>query len=66
MQQVSKSGQSLSSEVKYLSRSEMLELHVRVLDQVRKMTPEEGFKSMVASGIYTPDGKLAKEYGGPD
>jgi hypothetical protein len=29
-----------------------------------KMTPEEGFRSVVASGIYTPEGKLAKEYGG--
>jgi len=47
-----------------LSRSELLELHKRVLARVRKMTPEEGFRSLVASGIYTPDGKLAKEYGG--
>ncbi len=26
--------------------------------------PKEGFKSLIASGIYTRDGKLAKEYGG--
>lgn len=38
------------------------ELNQLVLERVRKMTPEEGFKSLIASGIYTPDGKLAKEY----
>lgn len=47
-----------------LSRSDLLNLHKRVLDRVRKMTPDEGFQSLVASGIYTSDGKLAKEYGG--
>jgi hypothetical protein len=47
-----------------LSRKELLELHELVLDEVRKMTPEEGFRSLIASGIYTPEGKLAKEYGG--
>ena len=46
------------------SRAELLDLHKRVLDHVRKMTPEEGFKELVASGIYTADGKLTKEYGG--
>jgi len=44
--------------------SELLEMHRRVLDRVGKMTKEEGFQSLVESGIYTPDGKLAKEYGG--
>jgi hypothetical protein len=46
------------------SRKEMLELHERVLKRVRRMTSKEGFQSLIASGIYTPDGKLAKEYGG--
>lgn len=46
------------------SRKELLELHERVLERVRKMTPKEGFQSLIASGIYTPDGNLAKEYGG--
>lgn len=46
------------------SRSELLELHKLVLERVRRMTPQEGFQSLVASGIYYPDGKLAKEYGG--
>jgi uncharacterized protein (DUF2461 family) len=47
-----------------LTRKEQLELHERVLEEVRRMTPEEGFRFLVASGIYTPEGKLAKEYGG--
>ena len=47
-----------------ISRKELLELHERVLKRVRKMSPKEGFQSLIASGIYTPDGKLAKEYGG--
>lgn len=48
-----------------LPRKKLLEMHKRVLERVRKMTPEEGFRSLVESGIYTPVGKLAKEYGGP-
>jgi hypothetical protein len=47
-----------------LSRAELLVLHQRVLEKVQKMTPEEGFRSLVESGIYTPEGKLTKEYGG--
>jgi hypothetical protein len=47
-----------------LPRKELLELHTRILKRVRKMTPEEGFRSLVESGIYTPGGKLTKEYGG--
>jgi len=47
-----------------LSAKELLELHERVLKRVRGMTPKEGFQSLIASGIYTPDGKLTKEYGG--
>ena len=47
-----------------LSRKELLELHERVLKRVRKMSPKQGFRSLIASGIYTAEGKLAKEYGG--
>jgi hypothetical protein len=47
-----------------LSAKELLELHERVLKRVREMTPNEGFQSLIASGIYTDEGKLAKEYGG--
>jgi hypothetical protein len=39
-----------------------VEVNEFVLERIRKMTPDEGFKSLIASGIYTPDGKLAKEY----
>jgi hypothetical protein len=45
-----------------LSRNELLEWRDLVLNGMRKMTKEEGFKSLVASGIYTADGKLTKEY----
>jgi len=47
-----------------LPRKKLLEMHKRVLERVRKMTPEEGFRSLVESGIYSPEGKRAKEYGG--
>ena len=47
-----------------LSRTELLNLHKRVLDEIRKMTAQDGFRDLIASGIYTRDGKLAKEYGG--
>jgi hypothetical protein len=45
-----------------LSRNELLKWRDFVLNGMRKMTKEEGFKSLVASGIYTKDGQLAKEY----
>jgi hypothetical protein len=48
----------------FVTRAELLKLHKRVLERVRKMTQEEGFRSLAASGIYTAEGKLAKEYGG--
>lgn len=44
------------------SRNELLEWRDLVLSGMRKMTKKEGFKSLVASGIYTKDGKLTKEY----
>jgi hypothetical protein len=44
----------------FVTRAELLKLHKRVLEHVRKMTQEEGFRSLVASGIYTAEGKLAK------
>lgn len=45
-------------------RKKLLEIHKQVLKEVRAMTKEEGFKSLIKSGIYTPDGQLAPEYGG--
>jgi hypothetical protein len=47
-----------------LSRRELLDVHRLVVNEVRKMTPEQGFKDLIGSGIFTPAGKLAKEYGG--
>lgn len=38
------------------------ELNALVLERVRKMTPEEKFKSLIASGIYTSAGELTREY----
>jgi len=35
-----------------------------VLAKVKRMSGKEIFESMVATGIYTPEGKLTKEYGG--
>jgi len=46
------------------SAKELQELHVRVLKRVRGMSIAEGFQTLIDSGIYTTDGKLAKEYGG--
>jgi DNA-binding XRE family transcriptional regulator len=40
-------------------------LFQKVIDEVRGMTAEEGFQSLIESGIYTKDGVLAPEYGGP-
>jgi hypothetical protein len=46
------------------TRSELLAAHERALKRVRKMTPKEGFESLVRAGIYTRDGKLTPRYGG--
>ncbi|MBU6427304.1 hypothetical protein KGQ27_03690 [Patescibacteria group bacterium] len=47
------------------TRAELLKLHEEAIKEVKAMTPEEGFQSLIEAGIYTPDGKLAPEYGGP-
>jgi hypothetical protein len=39
-------------------------LYARVVDNVRRMSGKQIFESMVITGIYTPSGKLTKEYGG--
>ena len=36
----------------------------QILEDLRKMTPEERFQTKVDAGIYTQDGRLRKEYGG--
>lgn len=38
--------------------------HKKVLEKVRRMNAQEGFESLVASGIYTPQGQLTESYGG--
>lgn len=43
---------------------ELGELNARVVRRIQAMTPTELFASVVATGIYTSDGKLTKEYGG--
>lgn len=48
-----------------MTRKEQEALHARVLDRVRRMTPQEGFRALIESGIFTQDGELAPEYGGP-
>ena len=49
-----------------LDESGLPESHKMVLNRVRSLSPEEGFKTLVASGIYTADGNLALEYGGTE
>ena len=43
---------------------ETTRIYRETLERVRRMTPEERFQSMVETGIYAPDGRLRKEYGG--
>ena len=47
-----------------LTRKELLAAHERALRSAEKMTPREGFESLVAAGIYTRAGKLTPRYGG--
>lgn len=46
------------------TRKELLAAHERALARVSRMTPQEGFASLVKAGIYTPKGKLTPRYGG--
>ncbi|OHA32570.1 MAG: hypothetical protein A2928_03515 [Candidatus Taylorbacteria bacterium RIFCSPLOWO2_01_FULL_45_15b] len=41
------------------------ESHKKVIRAVRRMSAKRGFKDLIKSGIYLPDGSLAPEYGGP-
>jgi hypothetical protein len=38
------------------------EVHRRIMEDLRKMTPEEIFQTSVRSGIYSPDGRLLPPY----
>jgi hypothetical protein len=37
-------------------------VHQRIMERLRKMTPEEIFQTSVRSGIYSPDGRLLPPY----
>ena len=56
----------LGSVVFLHSRSELETLHARVLESARRMTAKEGMAFLIKAGIYTPEGHLAPEYGGPE
>ncbi len=47
-----------------LTRGELLAAHDRALKRTERMTPREGFQTLVAAGIVTPAGKLSPRYGG--
>lgn len=38
------------------------DVHHRIMERLRKMTPEEIFQTSVRSGIYSPDGRLLPPY----
>jgi hypothetical protein len=39
-------------------------VHQRIMEDLRKMTPEEFLQSLIEAGICTPDGELAPYYRG--
>jgi hypothetical protein len=55
----------LGSVVFLQSEREIEALHARVLESARRMTAKEGMALLIKSAIYTPEGQLAPEYGGP-
>jgi hypothetical protein len=42
------------------------ETHRRIMESLRRMTPEEIFQTGVRSGIYSPDGTLLPPYADPE
>jgi len=63
MKTAAKNGKSRVSGRLY-TRKELLSAHERALKRLDGMTAEEGFATLVKTGICTPDGKLAPRYGG--
>jgi hypothetical protein len=63
MKTASKNGKSRVNGTR-LTRAELLAAHDRALKRLSKMTPQEGFATLVKAGIYTPEGKLTPRYGG--
>lgn len=49
--------------VKFVSRDRAnAKAHRELLQRLKKMTPDQLFKSVVAAGIYTSDGELTARY----
>jgi hypothetical protein len=46
-------------------KTDEYKLHLKVLDRVSRMTPEEKVQSLIDAGIITKDRKLSARYGGP-
>jgi hypothetical protein len=63
MKTATKNGKSRANGTRY-TRQELLAAHERALKRLDRMTPQEGFETLVKAGIFTPDGKLAPRYGG--
>ncbi len=63
MKTASKNGKSRVNGRQF-TRKELLAAHERALKRLDRMTPEEGFATLVEAGICTPDGKLMPRYGG--
>jgi hypothetical protein len=55
----------LDSVVFLRTRKEIQQLHARAVALARQMTPAEGMAFLVRAGIYTAEGELTPEYGGP-
>ena len=63
MKTATKNGKSRANGTRY-TRQELLAAHERALKRLDRMTPQEGFETLVKAGIFTPDGKLSPRYGG--
>jgi len=46
------------------SKPNLDELHRAIYQRVARMSLQEGFQTLVSSGIYTAKGNLTKRYGG--
>jgi hypothetical protein len=46
------------------AQSSATEIRGAIFARVSQMSPREGFRSLISSGIYTAEGNLSKRYGG--
>jgi hypothetical protein len=58
-----KKSQSKSASTNH-NQNNLSAIHRAVYQRVNGMSAREGFKTLVASGIYTTKGNLTKSYGG--